>query len=76
MFINDSLDYVVLEKIPYDAFQALWIELSFPHKKSIVCGIVYRQHNSPEQFQKYFEETVENFTTSGKTTLSLGRYQH
>ena len=72
MFINDSLDYVVLEKISNDAFQALWIELSFPHKKSIVCGIVYRQHNSPEQFQKYFEETIENFTTSGKQLCLLG----
>ena len=62
---NDSLDNVVLEKISNDAFQALWIELSFPHKKSIVSGIGYRQHNSPEQFQKYdFEETIENFTTS------------
>ena len=66
MFIKDSLDYVVLEKISNDAFQALWIELSFPHKKNIVGGIVYRQHNSPEQFQKYSEETRENFTTSGK----------
>ena len=73
MFINDSLDYVVLEKISNaDAFQALWIELSFPHKKSIVCGIVYRQHNLPEQFQKYFEETIENFTTSGKQLCLLG----
>ena len=41
MFINDSLDYLVLEKIFNDAFQALWIELSFPHKKSIVCEIVF-----------------------------------
>ena len=56
----------MLEKLSNDAFQALWIELSFPHKKSIVCGIVYRQHNALEQFQKYFEETIENFTTSGK----------
>ena len=70
---NDSLDNVVLEKISKDAFQALWIELSFPHKKSIVSGIVYRQHNSPEQFQKYdFEETIENFTTSGKQLCLLG----
>ena len=71
MFITDSLDYVVLEKISNDAFQALWIKLGFPHKKSIVCGIVYRQHNSPEQFQKYFEETIENFTTSGKQLCLL-----
>ena len=72
MFINNSLDYVVLEKTSNEAFQALWIELSFPKKKSIVCGIIYSQHNSPDQFQKYFDETIENFTTSGKQLCLFG----
>ena len=72
LFIDDSLDYVVLEKTSDEAFQALWIELCCAEKKSLVCGIIYRQHNSPEKFQKYFEETIENFTSSGKRLCLLG----
>lgn len=62
-----SLDYVILEKASTTAYQALWIEISFTDKKHIVCGIIYRQHNSPEQFQNYFADTVEKFISSGKT---------
>ena len=32
----------------------------------MVCGILYRQHNSPKRFQQYFDETVEKFTSLGK----------
>ena len=67
MFIDASLGYVILEKTSTTANQALWIEISFTDKKHIVCGIIYRQHNSPEQFQNYFADTVEKFISSGKT---------
>ena len=30
------------------------VDISFVKKKNIICGVVYRQHNSPERFQKYF----------------------
>ena len=59
LFIHESLNYTVLEKISDEAFQALWIEISFANNKNIVCGIIYRQHNSPDQFMSYFEETIE-----------------
>lgn len=72
MFIDASLDYVILEKTSTTAYQALWIEISFTNKKHIVCGIIYRQHNSPEQFQNYFTDTVEKFISSGKTLCLMG----
>ena len=38
----------------------------FASKKNTICGIIYRQHNSPERFLKYFEQTLENFISTGK----------
>jgi len=61
MFIDESLEYNVIEKTSNTAFQALWIEILFSGRKNIVCGIVYRQHNSPEEFLKYFEDSIEKF---------------
>lgn len=72
MFIDESLDYAILEKTSTTAFQALWIEIYFTDKKNIVCGIIYRQHNSPEQFQHYFENTIEKVISSGKPVCLLG----
>ena len=60
MFIDETLPYTILEKPSNEAFQVLWVELSFASKKNIICGIIYRQHNSPERFLEYnFEQTVE-----------------
>ena len=53
--------YTIIEK-----FQALWIKIHFTNKANIICGVIYRQHNSPEQFQKYFEETIEKLSATGK----------
>jgi len=33
MFIDETLHYTILEKTSHEAFQALWIELSFASKK-------------------------------------------
>lgn len=35
--------------------------------KNITRGIIYRQHNSPEVFQTYFEETIEQLAMTNKT---------
>ena len=66
MFIGENVKYRVIEKISSRAFQALWVELQFEMKSNIICDIIYRQHNSPESFQTYFDETLEKFSTSGK----------
>ena len=47
LFIDDRHSYRILEKTSNEAFQALWVEISFVKKKNIIWGVVYRQHNSP-----------------------------
>ena len=74
MFIDETLNYKVLERTSNEAFQALWIEISFVKKKNVICGVIYRQHNSPESFQSYFEETIEKLTSTGKQLYILGDF--
>jgi hypothetical protein len=50
MFIDETLNYHVLEPVSNEAFQAVWIQISFEKEKNIICGIIYRQHKSPDRF--------------------------
>ena len=43
-----------------------------PKKANIICGVVYREHNSPEHFQEYFDETIEKIRASGKKIVFMG----
>ena len=72
MFIDESLNYHILEKTSNEAFQTLWIEISFDKNKNIICGIIFRQHNSPDRFQLYFDQSIENFTSFGKHVIIMG----
>ena len=74
MFIDESIDYCILKKTSNKAFQVLWTELSFVNKKNVICGIFYRQHNSPEIFQSYFDETIEKRASSGKHIVIMGDF--
>ena len=74
MFIDENVKYRVIEKISSRAFQALWVELQFERKSNIICGVIYRQHNSPESFQTYFDETIEKLSNSGKPIYVLGDF--
>ena len=65
MFIYETLNYKVIEETSNEAFQALWIEMPFAKKKNVICGVTYRQRNSPDLFQRYFEETIEKLTPTG-----------
>ena len=65
MFIYEALNYKVIEKTSNEAFQALWIEMPFAKKKNVICGVTYRQRNSRDLFQRYFEETIEKLTPTG-----------
>ena len=65
MFIYETLNYKVIEKTSNVAFQALWIEMPFAKKKNVICGVTYRQRNSRDLFQRYFEETIEKLTPTG-----------
>ena len=37
-----------------------------------VEGSIYRQNNSPDRFQLYFDESIENFTSFGKHAVIMG----
>ena len=74
MFINESLDFTVIEKTSNEAFQALWIELNFTSKKNVICGIIYRQHNSPDSFLSYFDQTLEKYIATGKNICIMGDF--
>ena len=63
IYFSSSLSYNVIEKTSTLAFQALWIEIQFLKKTNIICGVIYRQHNSPDQFQIYFDEILEKLST-------------
>ena len=74
MYVNTSLNYTVLEKTSNEAFQALWIELEFLKDKNVICGVIYRQHNSPEQFQTYFDMTLERLSSTNKPIYVMGDF--
>ena len=77
MYINDSVKYSVIENTSEEAFQALWIEIQFSRKSNIICGIIYRQHNSPQRFQEYFDLTLEKLIPikfSNKSVYIMGDF--
>ena len=74
LFIDETLNYRILEKVSNEAFQALWGEITFENKKNVIWGILHRQHNSPEHFQLYFDESIEKFTSSGKDIVIMGDF--
>ena len=57
-----------------EAFQALWIEVESLQGKNIICGVIYRQHNSPEKFQTYFDMTLERLSSSNKPIYIMGDF--
>ena len=74
MYIKSDLSYTVIEKSSEDAFQALWIEIHLSKRPNIICEIMYRQHNTQERFQEYFDETLERFSTSNKSIFVMGDF--
>ena len=75
LFIEKQYNYRVIEKTANNEFQALWIEISFvKKKKNYICAIMYRQHNNPDRFLQYFEESVEKYSATGKQLCILGDY--
>ena len=48
------------------------LKFNFQKRKNVVCGIIYRQHNSPEKFQEYFDATVEKYSAFDKPIHIMG----
>jgi NADH dehydrogenase FAD-containing subunit len=74
MYIADNINYSVIERTSNIYFQALWIELAMGDNQSIVCGVVYRQHNDTTKFVNYISETLYNFNKSSKTVCMMGDF--
>ena len=43
MYIDEIMNYTVIERTYNEAFQALWIELQFAKHRNIICGVIYTQ---------------------------------
>ena len=69
LWISEGNSYWKKKKKSNQAFQALWIEIQSSQKSNIICGIIYRQHNSPKRFQEYFDETLEKLIASNKSVI-------
>ena len=74
LYVKDNLSYSILEQKSTRAFQALWIEIHLPTKKNIICGVIYRQHNSPNIFLDYFNEVLDKMTSRNLPTYILGDF--
>ena len=72
MYIDTSLNYSVIERTSSEASQALWTEIKFDKRTNIICGVLYRQHNSPERFLTYFDESIERLSKTGKPIYLMG----
>ena len=74
MYIDERFQCQTIERCSNEAFQALFIELHFPKNANIICGVLYRQYNSPERFQGYFDSTMEKLSTTGKQIILMGDF--
>lgn len=74
MYIHKFLNYKIIGKCTNEAFPALWIEVILTKHANIICGIIHRQHNSPERFQIYFEEMIEKLTAAAKSIYVMGDF--
>jgi len=74
LFINVDLNYTMLERVCCEAFEELWIEISLGKPKHVICGVIYRQHNSPDQFTEYSNDTIEKMAYTGKTLYLMGDF--
>ena len=72
MYIDETMNYTVIESTSNGAFQALWIELQFAKQSNIICGVIYKQHNSAERFVDYFDKAVDRYSATGKPICLLG----
>ena len=74
VFVDQSINYNVLEKTSNEAFRVLWVEISFVNHKNIVCGIIYDQHNWPDYFLTYLDKTIEILVSDDKDIYIMGDF--
>ena len=64
MYIHNDFNCTVIERTCDEAFQGLWVEIQIAKLSTVICEVIYRQHNSPEKFLNYFEQTVEKLSAN------------
>ena len=74
VFVDQSINYNVLEKTSNEAFRVLWVEIYFVNHNNIVCGIIYDQHNSPDYFLTYLDKTIEILVSDDKDVYIMGDF--
>ena len=74
MYIKDNLNYTIIGKTSDVAFQTLWIEINFSGQPNIICDLIYRQYNSPQRFQEYFDAMLEKLSASNKSLIVMGDF--
>ena len=74
MYISKNLNYTILQKTSNEFFQSLWIEINFINKRNSICGIIYRQHNRPNEFLTYFENILEKYSSTQKNIYIIGDF--
>ena len=74
IYITGSFNYTILEKTSNDSFQAIWIKIHCNDMKDKICGVIYRQHNCPERFLSYFEDTIEKLSSHDNPIYVMGDF--
>ena len=68
LFIEETLDYIILEATSNESFQALSIDIRFLKKKGVIYRILYRPHHSTENFlTEYIKEATERYVLQVRT---------
>lgn len=67
--LEASKDIPTIRLVPFNRRPLQYVEFV-----EQFCGVMYRQHNSPDRFQSYFEETIEKLTSTGKQLYIIGDF--
>ena len=65
---------MLLKKSSNEAFERLWLEISFVNHENIVCAIIYHQHNSSDYFLTYLDKTIEKMVSDDKDVYIMGDF--
>ena len=63
-----------LKKNSNEAFERLWLEISFVNHENIVCAIIYHEHNSSDYFLTYLDKTIEKMMSDDKDVYIMGDF--
>ena len=78
MYIDERMNYNIIERCCIEPFQALFVEfLQLPKNANIKCEVIYRQHNSQESLPRMMEKlnaTRKNIFIIYPSQLKLAKF--